>query len=246
MTRVSGYYTKVARCCGAIYGMPRYRSINLLASGLWTDGYREHSLMPNDSGLRRCTCGDFFLQGELINVSEAEETDHSPPHLVPTADLPQAIAQARTIAIETAARLDYWQHLNHTYRKRYRIHREAEDAATKATWEASNPDQRTTWQKLLKKDREPLYQPALDRPVSFPPFEPSTEQRENMLALLDLTESVGGRNTLQRVELNRELGQFDAAHQRLATTSADDSPAFQKVSALLIERRQAAPVRYAA
>ena len=245
MTRVSGYYIKAARCCGARYSMPRYRSINLLASGLWTDGFRENSLMPNDHGLRRCKCGNFLLKSELITVSEADETDQPSPHLVPTADLPLAIAHARNPAIETAARLDLWQHLNHSYRDQYRAHREAEDAATEAAWEVANSDKRTTLQKLFKVERKPLYQPALERPITFPVFEPSPQQRENMSALLDLTESVGGRNTLQRVELRRELGQFEAARQLLATTSTSESSSFQKVSASLIERRQAAPARYA-
>jgi hypothetical protein len=62
MTRSSGWLVSGAPCCGARYSTRRYRSINFMSSALWTDGYREHSLMPNDHGLRRCKCGTFFLQ----------------------------------------------------------------------------------------------------------------------------------------------------------------------------------------
>jgi hypothetical protein len=243
MTRVSGYYIKAARCCGARYSMPRYQSVNFMASGQWTDGYREHSLMPNDHGLRRCKCGNFLLKSELITVSEAEETDYPSPHLVTTADLPLAIAHARNPAIETAARLDLWQHLNHAYRDQYRAHREAEDAATEAAWEVANPDPRTTLKKLFKGERKPRYQPALDRPITFPVFEPSPEQRENMLALLDL---IGSSSTFgfERVELNRELGRFEEARQNLSSNLEGDSPNLYKLSATLIQQKQAAPVRY--
>lgn len=199
--------------------------------------------MPNERGLRRCTCGNFLLKSELITVSEADETDHPSPHLVPTADLPVAIAHARNPAIETAARLDLWQHLNHSYRDQYRAHREAEDAATEAAWEVANPDKRTTLQKLFKVERKPLYQPALDRPITFPVFEPSPQQRENMLALLDL---IGSSSTFgfERVELNRELRRFEEARQNLSASLEGDSPNLYKLSATLIQQKQAAPVRY--
>jgi hypothetical protein len=177
-------------------------------------------------------------------LSEAEETDLSLPHLVPTADLPLAIAHARNPAIETAARLDLWQHLNHTYRDQYRAHREAEDAATEAAWEVANPDQRTTLQKLFKIARKPRYQPALDRPITFPVFEPLPEQRENMLALLDLVRS-SSTFGFERVELNRELGRFEEARQNLYSNLEGGSPNLYKLSATLIQQKQAAPVRYA-
>jgi hypothetical protein len=49
--------------------------------------------MPNDNGLRRCKCGNFFLQSELITISKAGETDEPLAPRVPPEDLQQAIAQ---------------------------------------------------------------------------------------------------------------------------------------------------------
>ncbi len=245
MTSFSGYCIKVSRCCGASYRTPRYGSINLSVWARWTDGFKEGALMPNDNGLRRCKCGCFFLQSELITISEVDETDEPLIPRLPPEDLPTAITQARTQAIELAARQDLWQHLNHRYRNQYRAHREAEDAATEAAWETSNPDRRTTWQKLLKKNRKPRYQPALDRPITFPEFEPSPEQRANMLALLNLIESSANPDLFQQAELNRELGQFEEARRALSDAKEEDDPSLYRLIEMLIARRQAAPVRYA-
>lgn len=202
--------------------------------------------MPNDHGLRRCKCGNFFLQSELVTISEVDETDEPLVPRVPPEDLPIAIAQARTPAMELAARLDYWQHLNHAYRDLYRAHRDAEDAATQAAWEIANPDQRTAWQKLRNMDRKPRYQPAVGRPITFPVFEASPAQRENMLALLGLIETSGDRYAFERVELNRELGRFDEARMALNEAREDDAPGLYAVSKMLIDQCHAAPVRYAA
>jgi hypothetical protein len=248
MTSYSGYYINGAACCGARYSTRRYRSINFTSSALWTDGYRERSLTPNDHGLRRCKCGNYFLQSELITISEVDETDEPLAPRVPPEDLPAAIAQARTQTVELAARLDYWQHLNHAYRDLYRKHRDAEDAATQAAWEAANPDQRTAWHRLRNMDRRPRYEPALDRPITFPVFEASTAQRENMLALLGLIDTAdeAKRHAFTRVELHRELGQFDEAREALTLVNQGDYPALCRISVQLIDEKHAAPVRYAA
>jgi hypothetical protein len=248
MTSFSGYYISGAVCCGARYSTRRYRSINLMSSALWTDGYREQSLMPNDHGLRCCKCGNFFLQNELVTISEVDETDEPLAPRVPPEDLPAAIAQARTPVIELAARLTYWQHLNHAYRDLYRAHREAEDAATEAAWELANPDQRTAWQKLRNMDRKPRYQPILDRPITFPVFEASVTQRENMLALLGLIASScePERHAFTRVELHRELAQFDEARQALGLVDQEDIASVCRLALQLVDQCHAAPVRYGA
>jgi hypothetical protein len=244
MTSVSGYYIKGAACCGARYRTPRYASINWMSAAFWSDGYREQSLMPNDHGLRRCTCGRFILQRDLVDMAEADESDLPWPPRVPPEDLPLAIAQAGNPAVELAARRDYWQHLNHAYRDLYKAHRGAEDAATQAAWEAAHPDQRTAWQKLRKFERRPQYQAAPDRPITFPVFEASPAQRENMLALLHLLQATGEKIDLEQVEMHRELGQFDEAARALQATQEQEESSLHILSAQLIESRDAAPVRY--
>lgn len=202
--------------------------------------------MPNDHGLRRCKCGNYFLRSELIAISEVDETDEPLAPRVPPEDLPAAISQARTQAIELAARLDYWQHLNHDYRDLYRAHRGAEDAATQAAWEATNPDQRNAWQKWRKMDRKPRYQSALDRSITFPVFEASPAQRENMLALLELIADSDKPewHVFTVVELHRELGQFDEARYALQRVDQEDIASECRLVLRLIDQCHAAPVRY--
>jgi len=246
MTSIAGYSIRGAVCCGARYKSPRYASMNFMSSAFWTDGYREQSLMPNDQGLRRCTCGKFFLQRDLVEIAQVDQSDLPfAPRVLP-ADLPLAIAQANSPALELAARTDYWLELNHAYRDLYRAHRDAEDAATQAAWEAANPDRRNFWQRWRNSERRPQYRPSPDRPLTFPVFEATQEQRENMQALLRLTEPLGPGYEYERVELHRELGQFDAAALALRAAKESDSPTMYKLSTELIAEGRAAPVRYSA
>jgi hypothetical protein len=246
MTSVAGYDICTTACCGMQYSRRRYASINYSSSEYWTDGYREKSLMPNDRGLRRCRCGNYLLRQELIVVGNVATTDVPSAPMVDPEELPQAIAEARNPSIELVARLDYWQHLNHPYRELYRAHREAEEAASKAAWEASNPDTRSSIQKALKSGRIPKYTPSADRPVTFPAFEPSDTQRENMMAALDLISASedAERHALERVELHRELGQFKEARDALQAVDGETYETLCCLTTRLIEREVAAVVRY--
>ena len=202
--------------------------------------------MPDGQGLRQCKCGNFYLLRELVTISESDTADAPRPVYVKPEDLPSAIASARSHEIELAARLDYWQHLNHAYRDQYRAHREAEESSTQATWEAANPDQRTWWQRFRNAKRDPEYLLSPDRPVTYAPFDPSDEQRENMLSLLRLlgTGDYPQRYAFEISELQRELGQFYEATQSLKAINMEDAGFAGKLLAELIEARETAPVRY--
>lgn len=244
MTSIAGYDLKVTPCCGKTYSTPRYRSMNFMAWEHWTDGYRHGSLMPNDHGLRQCNCGNFYLRSELQWISQVEETEVPYTTCVAPEDLPKAIVSARTAEIELAARLDLWQHLNHTYRESYRAHRDAEEAATEAAWTSANPDRRTWWQRL-RKVPPPKYVMAADRPFTYPPYELSEAQRDNLNALLRLQdiESVHIDNQA-RAEMHRELGQFEQAMQALEEKPDDEQNMTQQLLKRLINDREVAPMRY--
>ena len=68
MTRVAGTNIIKAPCCGALYSTTAFASINFMASEHWTDGATENSLSQSDGGLRRCTCGGYFLSGYAERV----------------------------------------------------------------------------------------------------------------------------------------------------------------------------------
>lgn len=226
--------------------MRRYASINYSSSEYWTDGYRENSLTPNDRGLRRCACGNYVLRQELIVVGHVTTTDVPSAPMVGPEELPRAITESRDPAIKLVARLDYWQHLNHPYRELYRAHRAAEDAAHQAAWEASNPDQRTPVQRSLNLARNPKYTPPADRPITFPHFELSAAQRENMMEALSLifAHPQRERYTLESVELHRELAEFNNARLALQAVDGQTYPTLHRLTASLIDREVTAVVRY--
>lgn len=247
MTRISGVHIMAAPCCGARYSSPRYLSVNFSAQAFWTDGWRDASLMPNDEGLRRCQCGCFVLHRDLVMLETAESSELPRIDSVPDEQLLECIATADRDELERAARLVYWRSLNHPYRHRYRAHREAEEAATQAAWEAANPDRRTRWDKLLGREA-PQYRRPADSPLTYPPFEATPIQQENMTRLAYLLmatgEAQGGHRTLELAELHRELGCFDEARAVLGMLPEDDASVTSRLIGQLIDERHTGPVRY--
>lgn len=245
MTSIAGYNISAAPCCGKTYRTLRYRSMNFSAWEYWTDGHTEGGLMPNGYGLRKCHCGAFYLRREMVDLGEVDESELENPSHVQAEDLPKAIANGRNDQVGMAARLEYWQHLNHAYRDSYRAHRDAEEAATKATWELANPDTRSLWQKL-RKVPAPTYVRSSSSPFTYPPFEPTLVQQDNMCALLLLINSEDKRRAyLQEiVELHRELGEFDEAAKALAEFEENDQGTTSKLLHDLVKKEETAPMRY--
>jgi hypothetical protein len=244
MTRAVGYNIFITPCCRTTYSRPNYRSINFSAWEYWTDGHRDGSLMPNDHGLRQCQCGNYYLLIELSHIATVESTDTPSTVRVPPNNLPDAIAQARTPEIEVAARLDYWQHLNHAYRDRYRVHRDAEEQATKAAWNAANPDTRSWWQKF-RKNLAPKYVRPADSPFTYPHFELTSVQLDNLQSLLRLHDSDAiNLNCEILAELYRELGQFAQAAQALEKLDEKDQSETSRLILMLIQKKETAPMRY--
>lgn len=251
MTSIAGYALNITPCCGTTYSTPRYRSINFSAWEYWTDGYREGALFSNDQGLRQCKCGNFYLLTELTSIGQVEESDVPHTVRVATADLPKAIAQARTPKIELAARLLHWQALNQPYRARYRAHRDAEEAATqaaweagKAAWEAANPDTRSWWQRFRKVPR-PQYTQPKSGPFTYPPYELSDEQGDNLRALIRLNANGDIElHPLTLAELHRELGQFEQAAEALRLAPDKEGDVTTRLLKKLVKEKEIAPMRY--
>lgn len=248
MTMVRGILVLVAPCCGAQYAFPNYVSMNFSAFAYWTDGWRESSPMPNDEGLRLCKCGQFVLLNNLVKVDAGESSDLPCLDHVSTALLPDCIEKAVDEEMEIAARIEYWRHLNHEYRERYREHRDAEEAAIKAGWNAANPDNRSWWAKL-RRVKPPSYCRPTNSPFTYPPFEPTSEQLENMARLTEVLTywgdaSGGGKYILQLAELYREQGLFEEAESMIRKVADDAVGVTTQLIARLIEDKDTAPMRY--
>lgn len=249
MTRSIGAITLAAPCCGARYAYPNYTSMNFTAWAYWTDGWRDRSLMPNDEGLRRCTCGQFYLLMDMQAIEKGAAADNEDlpfTMTVPDEQLPECFTTTVSAQVEVAARLGYWRYLNHDYRRSYVEHRDAEEAATRAAWIANNPDRRTWWDHLLRRPA-PRYCRPEGSPFTYPPYEPTPEQLANMERLCELVQPSGPaphRNMLELAELCREQGRFGEARAVLQSMEPKDLDITGRLIARLIEEKERAPMRY--
>lgn len=94
--------------------------MNFTAWAYWTDGWRDDSLKPNDEGVRRCTCGPFFLFKDTKAIEKGDDADDvDPPFMmtVPDEQLPVCFTPPVSAEVELAAHLGYWQYLNLGYCK---------------------------------------------------------------------------------------------------------------------------------
>ena len=242
--------TLAAECCGTRYRHSSPSFLYLSTEEDWTDGWSEHDLVQNDEGLRRCRCGRVLLISDLVDL-----------HLPPTEDLPDIdgvsddeladLAEtADREAIELAARLRLWRHLNHPYRPRYREHRDAEECANEAAWLAL-PDPRRWWERLLGRDR-PAYAPTSSTRFTVPPFELDDHQRHNLERLVELLSREGESSVrpnvirqlplVQRAEACRELGRFDEAERTLSRVDLEFHKSTRRLIGRCLRLRITAPV----
>ena len=82
MTRIVGRTIIASPCCKALYATPKHGSMNFMASGYWTDGAKEQSLMSTDGGLRMCQCGTAFLLRDTISLDIDAGVDIPPTSYV--------------------------------------------------------------------------------------------------------------------------------------------------------------------
>lgn len=247
MTMIRGSRIMAAPCCGAQYRFPNYLSMNYSAWEYWTDGWRKGSLMPNDEGLRHCTCGQFVLTRDLLSVEVVEESDLPFMGGVSDDDLLVCIANATSQQMEVAARLRYWRLLNHPYRERYREHRKAEEVEIRAKWEAEHPDRRNWFARKFGRPHIEYRRPE-NSPFTFPAFTPSQEQELNMYRLIAIfAERDDAQNSpfaLDLVELYRETGQFEEARNLLRDIDTESDKVLHRLLNQMIDARTRAPVRY--
>jgi hypothetical protein len=251
MTRISGHTLITSPCCKSPYKVVEYASMNFSAYAYWTDGAKDGGLMPNDGGLRVCRCGTAFLLRDAVHLEiEASPDTLFPPKLA-DADLPAVIQATSSSQIEATARRNYWRYLNDDYRVQYRAHREREEAKTDAQWRddyfACLPFLPRVIHKLLR-SKPPWDYPKPERPFTVPPYQPTTEQTQNMARLLALilneADQSGKADQLEVAELHRELGQFEAAADALSSCNEDHQQVTKKVISEQIGLCSAAPIRY--
>jgi len=241
---------------------PAYSSINFMAWEYWTDGHADGSLAPSGEGLRRCLCGQCFLIGTAEHVRtirrspnrpaplgwesrkdnwwsrfmgretreqilerydtrtvaeiDAEQSSIPPsPEYVNNSELAALISGGLPdLQVEKIVCRLYWRYLNVPIRETYREFRES------------------------NKDVD-----AAGNSSTFPDFQPTPEQTENMLRLIELIKASEAPDWLSMAELYRELGDMDAANTALSCITGEKQPLYFVIKKLIALNARC-PVRF--
>ncbi|WP_296275247.1 hypothetical protein [Rhodoferax sp.] len=133
----------------------------------------------------------------------------------------------------------------------YRSHQQKVNAEVDAQWRQDYIASLSRFRCLLHKLRPSAPKsdfPKSTRPFTVPPFRPTTEQTENMKALLALfldgAEAPFKPDGLEIAELHRELGQYEASAAALDSCDDRHQLVTKKVIAMLVDERSSAPVRF--
>ena len=255
MTRISGMRVIETPCCKTQFSTPAYGSINLTSHEFWTDGRRVGSLFGGDGGLRRCTCGKYFLLHMCDHIQTIPKTPYKPR-------APKGWQKTKS---------NWWSRfwgkptlgdylLNYDIRTDEEV-QAAEDAmppSTSYVADADMPDviemcsenremqiiaRRRLWQYLNDPFREVYRRHKEASPETLPPYEASYEQKENMLKLAYLLEDAYGPPWLEVAELCREVGDMDAASKALTLAGKSDET-LSGVVRQLIAMNYSGPARF--
>ena len=254
MTRISSSYRIIqAPCCVAEYRTTIYTSINFTAYEYWTDGQNVNSLFPSDGGLRLCTCGQYFLLqncDHLRVIPEAKPRAHKGwqevknnwwdrlllrpsrdeiMRNIDTRSEEEITASLRNMPIEAqvVSELDLPIVIEKCEGKR-----EILIEARRRLWRSMNDP----FRKVYRAHKE-------ISPETYPSYEATYEQKENMLKLAYLLEESYSPNWLEVSELCREVGDMGAAKEALKLSSKSDKKLIDVVGEL-IATNYTGPVQY--
>ena len=234
MTRISGINIIKAPCCGALYSTVAFASINFTASENWTDGTTENSLSQSDGGLRRCTCGGYFLSGYAERVGfipkntgqQPEQSEYSIAKIF--GKIGKLLIAEDKAKPQTIRKLPTQWAANETL-----IPPKAQSVTGAAIAELldSKPQdinlliqaRRLYWRHLNNQFRDDYRAYRDIHKDSFPPYAPSAAQMDNMEQLAALLEDHDMADELELGELYREMGQPLKARAKLAMADQVDN-----------------------
>ena len=233
MTRIVGTSIIKAPCCGALYSTAAFASINFMASEHWTDGATENSLSQSDGGLRRCTCGGYFLSGYAERVGfipkNAGQQQEQSEYLITKlfGKIGKLLIAEDKAKPQTIRKLPSQWAANETV-----IPPKAQSVTGVAIAELldSKPNdknlliqaRRLYWRYLNDQFRDEYRLYRKTKKDSFPAYAPSAAQMDNMEQLAALLEDHDMVDELELGELYRELGQPLKARAKLAKVGEDE------------------------
>ena len=254
MTRISGTNIIKAPCCGALYSTTAFASINFMASEHWTDGATENSLSQSDGGLRRCTCGSYFLSGYAERVGfipknsrqQQEQSEYSIAKIF--GKIGKLLIAEDKAKPQTTRKLPSQWAANETV-----IPPKAPSVTGAAIAELldSKPQdknlliqaRRLYWRHLNDQFRDEYRAYKEVHKDSFPAYSPSAAQMGNMEHLAELLEHHDMVDELELGELYREMGLPLKARAKLAKVGEEDKK-LCSMQLSLIERGYEGPARF--
>ena len=254
MTRVAGTNIIKAPCCSALYSTTAFASINFMASEHWTDGATENSLSQSDGGLRRCTCGGYFLSGYAERVGfipknseqQPKQTEYSIAKIF--GKIGKLLIAEDKAKPQTIRKLPSQWAANETD-----LPPKAQSVTGSAIAELldSKPQdknlliqaRRLYWRHLNNQFRDEYRAHRDIYQDSFPAYAPSAAQMDNMEQLAALLEDHDMVDELELGELYREMGQPLKARAKLAKVGEDDRKLCEMQLSLL-EMGYQGPIRF--
>jgi hypothetical protein len=225
-----------------------------MASEHWTDGAAENSLSQSDGGLRRCTCGGYFLSGYAERVGfipkntgkQPEQSEYSIAKIF--GKIGKLLIAEEKAKPQTIRKLPSQWAANETV-----IPPKAQSVTGAAIAELleSKPQdknlliqaRRIYWRHLNDQFRDEYRAYKEVHKDSFPLYAPSTTQMDNMEHLAALLEDHDMVDELELGELYREMGLPLKARAKLAKVGEDDQKLCE-MQLTLIEKGYSGPARF--
>lgn len=254
MTRIAGTNIIKTPCCGSFFSTTAFASINFMASEHWTDGATENSLSQSDGGLRRCTCGSYFLSGYAERVGyipknsdqPQEQSEHSITKIF--GKIGKLLIAEDKAKPQTIRKLPSQWAANETV-----IPPKAQSVTGLAIAELldSMPQdknlliqaRRLYWRYLNNQFRDEYRAYRDIYKDSFPAYTLSAAQMDNMEQLAALLEEHDMVDELELGELYREMGQPLKARAKLAKVS-EDNRKLCEMQLSLLEKGYTGPARF--
>jgi hypothetical protein len=219
VTRRQGINIVSTPCCGRLYSTSAYVSLNFSAFERWTDGHTVGSLIPPGEGLRRCSCGYYYLLSEAKQVTWAPDPPSKPSE---PASLWQRLAKVFAMAPPIQSSLDQdEQDAGLPERARHAHDSQLGNVIriSHGNIEVQLVARRRLWRMLNEPYRQLYREYEKKREGAPPAFIPTRIQIENMEAMIELSSCSNMSDRIEIGELHRQLGKFDASQKLLEAST---------------------------
>ena len=234
--------------CGRLYLLHQAEHVGIVAEPLppkLSNGGADDFNIPDYLRLGSNTPPptDADLDAEPVQIRFDRYGKPVPPRALYLRDSALELVLTKRLAeaddVELIIRRRYWRLLNDPYRDAYRAHRKEVDSAAKQA-----KGRNTLWSKL-RSATSPTAKLLVPPPRAFtvPPYSITQNQEVNMQALIRLLLELDKPDPVEIAELQRELGDYDAALRAIKGFKEAEHDASRLIRQL-VEERVNEPMRW--